>query len=141
MITDRIQKFFIEGVIWLLLKTMANQPPETRISRPTLEIGERLLMEDSQENEDPGFGSATNSEWNKSRHAFAWRLHCCSRDHRSRSAVGDCGCKNQLLVRDGLRCSLVHFDLRAHFLDLRGLLFQLSRENLHPFRLLRDGDF
>jgi len=34
------------------------------------EIGGKLLMEDSQENERPGFGSATNSERKKSRHAF-----------------------------------------------------------------------
>ena len=44
-------------------------------------------------------------------------------------------------VRDYLRRRFTHFKLRAHFLDLRGLLFQLGRENLHPFRLLGDSDF
>ena len=42
-------------------------------------------------------------------------------------------------VRDYLRRRFIHFQLRAHFLDLRGLLFHLCRENLHPFRLLRDS--
>ena len=36
-------------------------------------------------------------------------------------------------VRDYLWRTLAHFELRAHFLDLRGLLFELRRENLHPF--------
>ena len=41
-------------------------------------------------------------------------------------------------VRDHLWRGLYHLNLRAHFLDLRGLLFELGRENLHPFLLLRD---
>jgi len=45
------------------------------------------------------------------------------------------------LVRDYLRRSFIDFKLGAHFLDLRGLLFQLGREDFHPFLLLRDGDF
>ena len=44
-------------------------------------------------------------------------------------------------VRDYLRRRFIDFKLGAHFLDLRGLLLQLGRENLHPFRLLRDGGF
>ena len=36
-------------------------------------------------------------------------------------------------VSDYLRRSFINFELRAHFLDLRGLLFELRRENLHPF--------
>ena len=42
------------------------------------------------------------------------------------------------LVRDYLRRRFAHFNLGAHFLDLRGLLFELDRESLHPFLLLRD---
>ncbi len=33
---------------------------------------------------------------------------------------------------------LAHLELRTHFLDLRGLLFELRRENFHSFLLLRD---
>ena len=47
-----------------------------------------------------------------------------------------------LFVHDHLGRRFAHFKLRAHFLDLRGLLVearsQLRRENLHPFLLLRD---
>lgn len=32
--------------------------------------------------------------------------------------------------RDSFRCGLHHFELGAHFLDLRRLLFQLGRESL-----------
>ena len=35
------------------------------------------------------------------------------------------------LVRDYLRRRFAHFELGAHFLDLRGLLFELGRENSH----------
>jgi hypothetical protein len=41
-------------------------------------------------------------------------------------------------VRDHLRYLLTHLELGAHFLDLRGLLFELGRENFHLFLLLRD---
>ena len=44
-------------------------------------------------------------------------------------------------VRDHLRRRFADFKLCAHFLDLRGLLFKLSRENLHSFLLLGDGGF
>ena len=44
-------------------------------------------------------------------------------------------------VRDYLWRRLAHFKLSAHFLYLRGLLFQLRRQNLHSFLLLRDGGF
>jgi hypothetical protein len=37
-----------------------------------------------------------------------------------------------------LRCRFAHFSLGAHLLDLRGLLFELRRENFHPFLLLGD---
>ena len=36
------------------------------------------------------------------------------------------------LVRDYLRRRFAHFELGAHFLDLRGLLFELGHEN-SPF--------
>ena len=36
---------------------------------------------------------------------------------------------------------LVRFKLGAHFLDLSCLLFELRRENLHPFLLQGDGRF
>ena len=42
-------------------------------------------------------------------------------------------------VSDYLWRRLIHFKLRAHFLDLRGLLLQLGRENLHSLLLQRDG--
>ena len=41
-------------------------------------------------------------------------------------------------VHDHFRGGLARFKLRAHFLDLRGLLFKLGRENLYLFLLLRD---
>ena len=39
-------------------------------------------------------------------------------------------------VHNHLRGGLARFKLRAHFLDLRGLLFELGRENLHSLLLL-----
>jgi hypothetical protein len=42
------------------------------------------------------------------------------------------------LVRDYLRRGFAHFELGAHFLDLRGLLFDLRRQDFHFFLLLRD---
>ena len=56
------------------------------------------------------------------------------------------GTQGQLLaplrfVRDDFWRRFIHFELRAHFLDLRGLLFELGRQNFHPFLLLRDGGF
>jgi hypothetical protein len=33
---------------------------------------------------------------------------------------------------------MVHFKLRAHLLDLRGMLAELCRESLYLFLLLRD---
>src|SRR5437762_9709945 len=39
-------------------------------------------------------------------------------------------------IRDDLRRRLVHFNLGAHFLDLRRLLFELGHENLYLFLLL-----
>jgi hypothetical protein len=44
----------------------------------------------------------------------------------------------ELFIRDRSRCCLVQFQLGAHLLDLRGLLFELGRENLYLFPLLRD---
>src|SRR6266516_2293429 len=44
----------------------------------------------------------------------------------------------ELFIRDRSRCCLVQFHLGAHLLDLRGLLFELGRENLYLFPLLRD---
>jgi hypothetical protein len=32
-----------------------------------------------------------------------------------------------------------HFEVTAHFLDLRGLLFELRCQNLHSFLLLGEG--
>jgi hypothetical protein len=37
-----------------------------------------------------------------------------------------------------LRRRFAHLNLSAHFLDLRGLLFKLRRENFHSLTLLRD---
>ena len=42
-------------------------------------------------------------------------------------------------VDDYLRRGFAHLDLGAHFLDLRGLLFQLRCEDFHSFLLLRNG--
>jgi hypothetical protein len=42
------------------------------------------------------------------------------------------------IVGDGFGCRFAQLNLGAHFLDLRGLLFELGRENFHPFLLLRD---
>ena len=44
-------------------------------------------------------------------------------------------------VRDYLRRRFAHFNPGAHFLDLRGLLFELGREGLYLFLLLRDRCF
>jgi hypothetical protein len=41
-----------------------------------------------------------------------------------------CLCGALLIVQNGLRCGLVQCDLRAHFLDLRCLLFELGHESL-----------
>ena len=43
-----------------------------------------------------------------------------------------------LLIIDRLRCRFAHFNLRAHLLDLRGLLFELGHENLYLSLLLGD---
>jgi hypothetical protein len=67
----------------------------------------------------------------ESRHASAWRLLCCS-GHRPRI-------QNRLFVGNGPRRRLIHFELGAYLLDLRGLFFELGRQNFHPFLLLRDG--
>ena len=50
------------------------------------------------------------------------------------------GCtKFQLrFVRDNFCLRLARFDLRAHLLDSRGLLFQLRCEDFHSFLLLSD---
>src|SRR5262249_44736892 len=45
------------------------------------------------------------------------------------------------LVRDYLWRRFINFKLRAHFLDLRGLLFKLSRQDFHPFLLLGHSSF
>jgi hypothetical protein len=45
------------------------------------------------------------------------------------------------IIGNSLLPVFAHFKLRAHFLNLRGLLFNLGRENLHPFLLLRNRDF
>src|SRR6266480_4442937 len=45
------------------------------------------------------------------------------------------------LVRDHLRRRFIDFKLSAHFLDLRGLFFELGRESLYLFLLLRDRCF
>ena len=42
------------------------------------------------------------------------------------------------LVRDHLRRRFIDFKLSAHFLDLRGLFFELGRESLYLFLLLPD---
>ena len=42
--------------------------------------------------------------------------------------------QNRLFVGNGSRRRLIHFELGAHLLDLRGLLFKLSRQ-------LRDSGF
>ena len=39
-------------------------------------------------------------------------------------------------VHNHFRSGLARFKLRAHFLDLRGLLFELGRESLYLFLLL-----
>jgi len=44
-----------------------------------------------------------------------------------------------LIVTDHLRRRFAYFNLGAHFLNLRGLLFQVCSENLHILVLLRDG--
>ena len=40
-------------------------------------------------------------------------------------------------IVDHLRCRFARFNLRADLLDLRGLLFELRRESLYLFLLLR----
>src|SRR6266480_2393945 len=42
-------------------------------------------------------------------------------------------------VHDHLCRWLAHLELGAHFLDLRGLLFELCSESFYLFLLLRDG--
>src|SRR2546430_662030 len=98
MITDRVQKFFISAVSWLLLKTMANQSPKTRISRPTGQRSEKsCLRRIARKTKILVLDLLPTTNETKAATLSAWRLHCCSRDRRSRSAVSDRGCKNQLL--------------------------------------------
>jgi len=42
------------------------------------------------------------------------------------------------IIEDHLRHGLTHFNLCAHFVDLRRLLFELGSENLYFFLLLSD---
>jgi len=51
---------------------------------------------------------------------------------------GHLRCVLLLLVRDYSHLWLAHFNLRAHLLNLRGLLFELGRENFHSLLLLGD---
>ena len=44
-------------------------------------------------------------------------------------------------TEDYLRRGFAHFKPGAHFLDLRGLVLELRRENFHPFLLLGDDCF
>ena len=43
-----------------------------------------------------------------------------------------------MIAQDHFRCWFGHLKLRAHFLDLGGLLFELGCESLYLFLLLRD---
>ena len=43
------------------------------------------------------------------------------------------------ILKNHFRRRLTHFKFGAHFLDLRGLLFQLGGENIHSLLLLSDG--
>ena len=48
--------------------------------------------------------------------------------------------KQQLrFVHDHFGRWFTHLELCAHFLDLRGLLFELRGQNFHSFLLLRDS--
>ena len=44
-----------------------------------------------------------------------------------------------LIVQNRLQCGFAQFKLGAHFLDLRGLLFELRGEDFHSFLQLRDS--
>ena len=62
-------------------------------------------------------------------------LFISGRNYKSAVLMG-----NRLrFVRDHFRCWIAHLELCAHFLDLRGLLFQLGRENFHSLVLLGDS--
>ena len=117
----------------------ANQPPKTRISfeanRQKSEKGS--LRNLAKKTKVLVLDLLRTPNETKAATLSAWRLHRCGRDRRSRSTVSDRGCKNRLIVGDGLRCSLVHFELGTHLLDLRCLLFKLGGENFHCFHLLR----
>ena len=118
----------------------ANQPPKTRISfeanRQKSEKGS--LRNLAKKTKVLVLDLLRTPNETKAATLSAWRLHRCGRDRRSRSTVSDRGCKNRLIVGDGLRCSLVHFERGPHFLDLRCLLLRLGGESLYLFVLLRD---
>jgi hypothetical protein len=96
--------------------------------------GRKPLQKAPEKNEDSNFGFEANCQLNKKppRKSMAAFFFAAAE-------IVDLGCKNQLLVGDGFRCRLAHFKLCAHFLDLRSLLFELSRQNIHPFLLLSHG--
>ena len=68
--------------------------------------------------------------------------------HRGFFAVAeivDLGLRSQTANTESTICwqrsrrRLAHFELGAHLLDLRGLLFELRGQNFHSFLLLGDG--
>src|SRR6266478_2610040 len=60
-----------------------------------------------------------------------------------RNGTADCGMRTDsvdlLIVGDYSRCGCNPWELVAHFLDLRDLLFEARRKNLNRLLLLRDG--
>jgi len=53
----------------------------------------------------------------------------------------NCPYHSLLIVEHYFRYGSAHFNLRAHFLNLRGLLFELRGENIHSFLLWATVDF
>jgi hypothetical protein len=69
MITERIANFFMTGVSWLLLKTIANHSVKAGISfKANSKVGDSLFTKGSQENEGSSLDLLPTS--NESRHAF-----------------------------------------------------------------------
>ena len=100
MITDRIRNFFIPGVIWLLLKTIANQSPKTRISFEANRQKSRkgCLGKPAKKTKVLVLDLLRTPNETKAATLSAWRLHCCGRDRRFRSTVSDRGLRISYLL-------------------------------------------
>ena len=138
MITERINFFFISAVNWCRLIDEENGRPKSQPNETAAETEKASYHPGESSSFWTCYQLATDAIDDRKGKAFRRGANAIPNSSLCSALKPLYLAALRILLGDGLPCSLVHFDVRAHLLELRGLIFHHRREACNSAFQIRD---